>query len=169
MKISYFLLKIILLLVVLFFLGSSISVADTIVKSTEKESDEVSTKENKPVELSGDISELDIIGIWVNSEYNNDGRSAKVEYIADSDGTITYFAYDNDDGSGNVYKGTVKYLEMWTDSEGRLCGKSIVTLSMGMSWETLDRISADVLTLEVQSGTDKIDPNGPRYSIYYRQ
>jgi len=58
---------------------------------------------------------------------------------------------------------------MWVDSEGRRVGKSEVTLEGGMSWETLDRISVDGTTLEVQSGVDKIDANGPRYSIYYRQ
>jgi hypothetical protein len=37
-----------------------------------------------------------------------------------------------------------------------------------MSWETLDRIAADGSTLEVQSGVRKINPKGPRHSIYYR-
>ena len=87
----------------------------------------------------------------------------------EADGTILYIAYDNDSGTGNKYEGTVKYKERWADSEGRICGKSDVTLSGGMTWETLDRISADGNTLEVQSGTPEIDPKGPRYSIYYRR
>ena len=68
-----------------------------------------------------------------------------------------------------IYEGTVDIKEIKKDSQGRVIGKSVVTLDGAMSWETLFRISADGSTLEVQSGTESIDPKGPRYSIYYRQ
>ncbi|MBN1797835.1 MAG: hypothetical protein JW822_04635 [Spirochaetales bacterium] len=168
MKINFLLLQIILLATVPFLLGSmsSIDITDTI---RVEEIAGIPANQNIQVEWSGDVSKLPIIGTWINADYNNDGRSARVDYIAGSDGTISYAAFDKADGSGNVYKGTVKYLERWTDTEGRQCGKSIVTLDLGMSWETLDRISADGKTLEVQSGVSEIDPKGPRYSVYYRK
>ncbi len=122
-----------------------------------------------PCQGSGDTASLPVIGTWVNKDYDNEGRSGRVDYIANSDGTIGYAAYDKSDGSGNVYKGTVTYSKRWTDDQGRQCGKCTVTLDFGMSWETLDRISKDGKTLEVQSGVKAIDPKGPRYSVYYRK
>jgi len=107
-----------------------------------------------------------IAGTWVNPEYNDEGRSARVVYTPNTDGSYTYLAFDRIEG-GEVYEGTVKYLKTWVDEEGRSCGQCVVTLG-GMSWETLDRIAADGSALEVQSGVRKINPKGPRYSIYYR-
>jgi hypothetical protein len=107
-----------------------------------------------------------IAGTWVNPEYNDEGRSARLVYSLNADGTYTYLAFDRIEG-GQAHEGTVKYLKTWIDEEGRSCGQCTVTLG-GMSWETLDRIAADGSTLEVQSGVRKINPNGPRYSIYYR-
>jgi len=107
-----------------------------------------------------------IAGTWINPEYNDEGRSARLVYSLNADGTYAYLAFDRVEG-GEVYEGTVKYLKTWVDEEGRSCGQCVVTLG-GMSWETLDRIAADGSTLEVQSGVRKINPKGPRYSIYYR-
>ncbi len=111
----------------------------------------------------------DIDGTWINPEYDSEGRSGKVIYIKTGEGMYYYEAIDTSDSSGNKYPGTVKYIERYIDSEGRLCGKSLVTLEGGMSWEALDRISADGNTLEVQSGVAQINPDGARYSIYYRK
>lgn len=169
MKSNLLLLHIFLLAAVPVLLGGSMSPADTADKYPEMHITGTPVSQNISVEWSGDVSKLHIIGTWINTEYNNEGRSARVDYLANSDGTISYTVYDKVDGSGNVYKGTIKYIERWTDAEGRQYGKSIVTLDIGMSWETLDRISADGKTLEVQSGVDKIDPQGPRYSVYYRE
>ena len=108
-----------------------------------------------------------IAGTWVNPDYNDEGRSARVVYTLNADGTYTYLAFDRVEG-GQVYEGIVKYVKTWIDEEGRSCGQSVVTLR-GMSWDTLDRIAADGSTLEVQSGVRKINPKGSRYSIYYRQ
>jgi hypothetical protein len=107
-----------------------------------------------------------IAGTWVNPDYNDEGRSARLVYTLNADGTYAYLAFARIEG-GEVYEGTVEYLKVWTDEQGRSCGQSIVTLG-GMSWDTLDRIASDGSTLEVQSGVDRINPNGPRYSIYYR-
>jgi hypothetical protein len=107
-----------------------------------------------------------IAGTWINPEYNDEGRSARLVYTLNADGSYAYLAFDKIEG-GQVYEGTVKYLKTWVDEEGRSCGHCTVTLG-GMSWETLDRISADGSTLEVQSGVRKINPKGSRYSIYYR-
>lgn len=90
-------------------------------------------------------------------------------YTQKADGTIVYISYDNSDGSGNTYEGTVDVKEMKEGSQGRTVARSVVALAESMSWDTLFRISADGSTLEVQSGTENIDPKGPRYSIYYRQ
>ena len=117
---------------------------------------------------TGDVGDHNIVGTWANPEYNDEGRSARVVYSLNADGTYTYLAFDRVDGSGTVYEGTVKYLKTWIDEEGRSCGQCIVTLNKGMSWKTLDRIGADGSTLEVQSGVRKINPKGARYSIYYR-
>jgi len=116
---------------------------------------------------SGTAGEHNIAGTWINPEYNDEGRSARVVYTLNADGTYTYLAFDRVEG-GDVYEGIVKYVKIWVDEQGRSCGQSVVTLG-GMSWDTLDRISADGSTLEVQSGVRKINPDGPRYSIYYRQ
>ncbi len=163
------------LIFALFLLGSCSSLMEGITGGTGKQAEEKPVKvvgeaeEKKPIPVSGDASEQKLVGTWINPKYNGEGRSAKLEYTLKPDGTIRYVAYDNDDGSGNKFEGTITYKEKWIDSQGRICGKSMVTLSDGMSWETLDRISVDGKTLEVQSGTPNIDPNGPRYSIYYRQ
>ena len=161
---------------VFLLLGSCSSVVEGLIGGTEKQAEEKPAKAGsgskeevkEPVPVSGDPSEKKLLGTWTNPKYNGEGRSARLEYAANPDGTIRYIAYDNDDGSGKKYEGTITYKEKWIDSEGRLCGKSMVTLSDGMSWETLDRIGADGNSLEVQSGTDRIDPKGPRYSIYYK-
>ena len=108
-----------------------------------------------------------IAGTWINPDYNDEGRSARVVYTLNADGTYTYLAFDRVEG-GQVYEGTVEYVKTWIDEQGRNCGQSVVTLG-GMSWDTLDRIAADGSTLEVQSGVRKINPKGSRYSIYYRQ
>jgi len=120
-------------------------------------------------EQAGAAGALEVAGTWINTDYNGKGRSAMVVYEKRADGSFAYTAYDNADGSGNVYRGTVRYKKTWTDDRGRRLGRSVVDLEGGMSWETLDRISADGSTLEVQSGVEEIDPNGPRYSIYYRR
>ena len=109
-----------------------------------------------------------IVGAWENPEYNAEGRSARVVFSLNADGTFTYLAFGRLDGSGEVYEGTVVYTRTWIDDQGRSCGESTVTLNNGMSWNTLDRISVDGNTLEVQSGVRTINPKGPRYSIYYR-
>ncbi len=127
-----------------------------------------SDQESEESAETGDVGDHNIVGAWVNPEYNDEGRSARVVYSFNADGTYTYLAFDRVDGSGAVYEGTVKYLKTWIDEEGRSCGQCIVTLNNGMSWETLDRIGADGSTLEVQSGVRKINPKGARYSIYYR-
>ena len=132
-----------------------------------------STSESGQAEAGGPKSDSSvgevhgIEGAWVNPDYNDEGRSARVVYSLNADGTYTYLAFDKIEG-GQAYEGTVKYLKTWTDEEGRSCGQCVVTLG-GMSWETLDRIAADGSSLEVQSGVGKINPNGPRYSIYYRR
>lgn len=175
MKTSIFYLSLFALMFALFLLGGCSSLMEGITGGTEKETEEKPAKEageaeeKKPIPVSGDSSEQKLVGTWMNLKYNGEGRSAKLEYSLKPDGAISYVAYDNDDGSGKKYEGTITYKEKWIDSQGRICGKSMVTLSDGMSWETLDRISVDGKTLEVQSGTPKIDPNGPRYSIYYRK
>jgi hypothetical protein len=109
-----------------------------------------------------------IVGAWENPDYDDEGRAARVVYSLNADGTFTYLAFDRLDGSGETYEGTATYIRTWIDAEGRSCGESTVTLSNGMSWNTLDRISVDGTTLEVQSGVRSIDPKGPRYSIYRR-
>ena len=109
------------------------------------------------------------IGTWINTEYDGQGRSGMVVYIQETDGTITYSAYDNSDGSGNEYKGSVRFLSEWTDDEGRIYTQSNVTLEDGMAWDTLSRISVDGKTLEVQPEATEIDINYSRYSIYYLQ
>ncbi len=139
---------------------------------SESESENVEVEDVKePVQevLSEIPLDQDIDGTWINPDYDSDGRSGKVVYMKTGEGTYNYEAIDKSDGSGNIYPGTVKYIERYIDSEGRLCGKSLVTLEGGMSWETLDRISADGNTLEAQSGVAQINPDGARYSIYYRQ
>ena len=127
------------------------------------------TEETQTVEIEAGSEGEGLIGTWINEDYNGDNRSAKVVYTQKADSTIVYSSYDNADGTGNVYEGTVDIKEIKKDSQGRVIGKSVVTLDGAMSWETLFRISADGSTLEVQSGTESIDPKGPRYSIYYRQ
>ncbi len=172
-KIHLYFFSSVTIITVLGFSGCS-SMMETMMQKPSPVSEEESTALEKEAEEETkqgavETGSNEIIGIWVNPDYNGQGRSAKLVYTERADGTIIYKAYDNSDGSGNVYSGEVVYEKMWVDSEGRRVGKSVVTLEGGMSWETLDRISVDGTTLEVQSGVDKIDPNGPRYSIYYPQ
>jgi len=161
------------IIVVLSFSGCS-SVMETVMQRPSQASEEETATSEEEVadetkQVAAETGSNKIIGIWVNPDYDGQGRSAKLVYTERADGKIIYKAYDKSDGSGNVYSGEVVYKKMWVDPEGRRVGKSVVTLEGGMSWETLDRISVDGTTLEVQSGTDQIDPDGPQYSIYYRQ
>ena len=151
------------------------AVEDAIAKETEEAVTDAAAKESQSQSESSEsspaaelASEHNIAGAWINAEYNDEGRSARVVYSLTSEGNYTYLAFDTADGGGEVYEGTVQYLKTWIDAQGRSCGQSIVTLSNGMSWKTLDRISVDGSALEVQSGVRKINPKGPRYSIYYR-
>jgi hypothetical protein len=162
----------------LFFtmIGCSSMMESVVKKQTAPEDEQAATEENEmaaaqpaDAEQSGTTGSLEVEGSWVNTDYDGQGRSARVVYEKKADGSFRYMAYDNSDGSGNVYTGSVRYKETWTDAQGNRMGRSIVDLEGGMSWETLDRISADGSTLEVQSGVDEINPEGPRYSIYYRQ
>ena len=169
------LLKLLIVLGLLAVLASCYSLIESAVEgAVASETEEAISESNgdndqKSVESagSGEVGNHNIVGAWVNPEYD-EGRSARVVYSLNSDGTYTYLAFDRVDGSGDVYEGTVEYLKTWIDEAGRSCGQSIVTLNNGMSWETLDRIGADGSTLEVQSGVRKINPKGARYSIYYR-
>jgi len=135
--------------------------------------DETSKEETKEQDQAITIeedSELQyLIGTWINTGYDNQDRSGMVVYMLEADGTITYSAYDNSDGSGNVYKGSVQFLSKWFDDEGIVYAQSKVTLEEGMSWDTLSRVSADGKTLEVQPDATEIDINDSRYSIYYLQ
>ncbi len=111
-----------------------------------------------------------IAGTWTNPDYDGEGRSAKVVYTPRKGGGFDYTAYDNADGSGQAYEGKAVYKKTWSDKKGFSYGLSTVTLTeFGMSWETLDRISPNGKILEVQPGVTEIDPEGARYSIYYRQ
>lgn len=150
------------------------AVEDTVAKETEEAITGSGSTSDSTVESGGSASAAPqtseahgIAGTWVNPDYNDEGRSARVVYTLNADGTYTYLAFDTIEG-GQVYEGIVKYKKTWIDEEGRSCGQSVVTLG-GMSWDTLDRIAADGSTLEVQSGVRKINPKGSRYSIYYRQ
>lgn len=172
MKVYTFLWKSVIIFLVFILMGGCSSIVDNVIGGAFKESKDTeesqSETEEKKVSVPAD-SDQAVIGTWINKDYNSDKRSAKLVYTANSDGTFSYVVYDNTDGSGNKYEGTVTYKEQWTDSQGRLYSKSIVKLLGGMSWEALDRISADGKTLEVQSGVTEINPKGPRYSIYYRE
>ena len=172
MKIYTFSWKLFIMFLVLVLMGGCSSVIDNVIGGAFKESKDTEESQAETQEEKASVfvdSDQAIIGIWINKDYNGDKRSAKLVYTANSDGTMSYVVYDNTDGSGNKYEGTATYIERWTDSKGRLYSKSIVKLLGGMSWEALDRISADGKTLEVQSGVTEINPKGPRYSIYYRE
>jgi hypothetical protein len=168
--------KLLIILAVLTLLGSCYSLlesavegavaADTEEAITGSDSESGQAEANEPAPGAQAGGSHDIVGTWINPEYNDEGRSARVVYSLNSDGTYTYLAFDTIEG-GEVYEGAVKYLKTWVDEQGRSCGQSVVTLR-GMSWDTLDRISADGSTLEVQSGVREINPKGARYSIYYR-
>ena len=153
-------------------------VAEEVTDETEEEvideaeqPDENSEEESKEQEQNDVVkedSELQyFIGIWINTDYDNQDRSAMVVYVQEADKTISYSAYDNSDGSGNVYKGSVQFLSKWTDNEGRVYAQCKVTLEEGMAWNTLSRVSEDGKTLEVQPDATEIDINDSRYSIYY--
>ena len=166
--------KTIAMLIILFIVLLSSCVTDQLFNKKEPQSEsenEQAEDVKEPVQevLSEIPSNQDIDGTWINADYDNEGRSGKVVYTKTGEGTYNYEAIDKSDGSGNIFPGTVKYIERYIDSEGRLCGKSLVTLEGCMSWETLDRISADGNTLELQSGVAQINTDGARYSIYYRQ
>jgi hypothetical protein len=163
-----------LILICIILMSSCASFTDKLFDRTESDSESDNTQVEdvkEPVQeiLSEIPSNQDIDGIWINPDYDSEGRSGKVVYMKTAEGMYDYEAIDKSDGSGNIYPGTVKYIERYIDTEGRLCGKSLVTLEGGMSWETLDRINVDGNTLELQSGVAQIDPNGARYSVYYRQ
>ncbi len=139
--------------------------AEQLVESSEEE-----TKEQEQADIVDEDIEIQyFIGTWINTNYDGQGRSGMVVYMQEDGGSITYSAYDNSDGSGNIYKGSVQILSEWTDDEGRIYTQSKVTLEDGMAWDTLSRISADGKTLEVQPEATEIDPNNSRYSIYYLQ
>lgn len=109
-----------------------------------------------------------ILGKWTNKDYNGQGRSGRVVYSKASDGKLRYIATDMADGSGKMYSGVVVFHKQWTDPDGRRHAISTVTLDEGFAWKTLSRISQDGKILEVQSGVAEIDPQGPRYSIYFK-
>jgi hypothetical protein len=172
-----FLSLVVVVMIVGIFIGacSGESVMDAFIGEPEEETSSEpveSTEQNEEAqqtEMTVGSPGEGLVGTWINEDYNSDNRSAMVEYTQKADGTILYSSYDMSDGTGNVYTGTVDIKEMKTDAQGRVVAESVVTLEGGMSWETLFRISKDGATLEVQSGTQSIDPKGPRYSIYYRQ
>jgi uncharacterized protein YceK len=152
--------------------GESSENETTEEKASERQkTEEAAETAEKAVEKSksGTPGNTEIVGTWINPDYDGKGRSGMLVYEKLGVGSYAYKAYDNSDGSGNVYEGTVVYQETWTDGEGRRMGRSSVSLNNGMSWVTLECISADGSTLEVQPGVDEINPNGARYSIYYRK
>ncbi len=173
MKLNGHLVGIILLITSVIFVSgcSSTSFLGNLGKETEEKATETpgKTVESEKTEEPAAGRGAGLIGTWINTEYNNENRSAMVVYDNGSDGIIVYKAYDNADGSGDSYEGTVEMVEVWTDPEGRTNIKSTVTITGGMSWETLTRMNGDGTMLEVQSGTETINPDGQRYSIYYRE
>ena len=165
--------KKLLILISILFLSTMYSGCQKEIKENEKSIDIQTTKNdnNQTKEKEQEEKETNnknsLEGVWINENYNGEGRSGKVVYEVISENLLNYTAYDSSDGSGNVYKGTSKINSIW-EEDGMSYGKSIVTLEGGMSWDTLFRISNNN-TLEVQSGVEEIDPDGPRYSIYYRK
>lgn len=123
---------------------------------------------SKPVASLPD-SATAILGTWANKAYDDQQRSGRVTYTRSSEDAIRYVATDMSDGTGKRYPGSVVFHEQWTGDDGYRHAVSTVTLDAGFAWKTLSRISPDGKTLEVQSGVEKINPNGPRYSVYYRQ
>ncbi|MEA2016647.1 MAG: hypothetical protein U9O59_08135 [Actinomycetota bacterium] len=144
-------------------------VEESVLEEVPDESEEEIKEQEQTDTANEDIERQYFIGTWINTDYDGQGRSGMVLYIQEDDGSITYSAYDNSDGSGNIYKGSVKILSERTDDEGRIYTQSKVTLEDGMAWDTLTRISADGQTPEVQPEATEIDPNNSRYSIYYLQ
>ncbi len=173
MKLNGHLAGIVLLIASIIFVSgcSSASFLGNLGNEPEEEATETSGKtvESETTEETAGSSGEGLIGTWINTEYNNRNRSAMVVYENGNDGGIVYKVYDNADGSGDSYEGTVEIVEVWNDPEGRTNIKSTVTITGGMSWETLTRMSGDGTMLEVQSGTETINPDGPQYSIYYRE
>lgn len=173
MNIKGIIVKTMMLVTVLLFVWgcSSTSFFDSFGVDSEKES----TPAQKEAEDTEPINELTassgegLIGTWINTDYNNDNRSAMVVYDEKSNGNLAYTAYDNTDGSGNSYQGMIEITEVWTDPEGRTVMNSIVDMTGGMSWKTITRMGSDGSMIEVQSGTKTIDPDGPQYSLYYRK
>ncbi|MBN2323189.1 MAG: hypothetical protein JXQ30_05600 [Spirochaetes bacterium] len=148
----------------------SFSMVGALPKASQEEQAKEPEKTAEPAaEPTTGVTGEGLIGTWINNAYDNEGRSGMVVYAEKSDGTIAYTAYDKSNGTGDSYEGTVSIESTSTDAQGRTLIRSNVTLAGGMSWDTLARISADGSTLEVQSGVEKIDPKGPRYSIYYRK
>ena len=48
---------------------------------------------------TGEVGDHNIAGAWINSVYNDEGRSARVVYSLNADGAYTYLAVDRADGS----------------------------------------------------------------------
>ena len=138
-------------------------------EQTDENSEEESKEQEQTDAVKKDSEIQYFIGTWINIEYDGQDRSAMVVYMQEADETISYSAYDNSDGSGNVYKGSIQFLSNWTDDEERVYAQCKVTLEEGMAWDTLSRVSADGKTLEVQPDATEIDINDSRYSIYYLQ
>ena len=116
------------------------------------------------------------VGTWVNSDYDGVyplGPGAKAVITDNGDGTYTNKIYVNVSDTEPAETQTATVTEEWTDSEGNLFMKAVVSTTGGPLY-CLCKVHADNKTYEGQADTDDyptvlnpLDPN--YYAIYSRQ
>jgi hypothetical protein len=110
----------------------------------------------------------DIVGTWVNSNYNeNEWVTAKL--IVKSEKTAEFYKRESDTWPSPA---TITIVDRWVDSKGNIYYKAEVTFSYRTKYH-LWKLNSSKTTWELMSRAldyfTEIDPNNTYYRIYYRQ
>ncbi len=135
---------------------------------------EINTEGNLYAIMYRQSSYEPIVGIWVNSDYNEVGDDVmgKIDIKYNTDGTLTSTYYEQDFATEPNLTTIVEITEKWTDSQGRTFYKMVSEIENTLFY-SLGMVSSDYNIAESVSSPSGyptvVSSDGERYVIYYRQ
>jgi len=117
----------------------------------------------------------ELLGTWVNPEYDGKIAATRAKGVFKEDGTIGWYMFIKSGNPRNVHYIDVK--EKWTDRKGAVYFKAFVDKQTGDTMNVLIKIASDRKTLELLEASKieflpaEMDPEAKycSYFVLYRQ